>query len=114
MKKWLSSAGHAIRGILFLFKTERNFRIEIGFAIAAIVIGFWLGISAIEFCIVLLCIGAVLGAEAINSAVEHMANVHTREIDPEIKIIKDIAAGAVMIVAFISLVIGLVIFIPRI
>lgn len=113
MKKWLSSAGHAFRGVVFLFTTERNFRIETGFAVAAIAIGLWLGISAFEFCIVLLCISAVLGAEALNSAVERLADVHTRETHPEIKRIKDIAAGAVLIVAFISLVIGIVIFIPR-
>lgn len=113
MRKWLSSAGHAFRGILFLIRTERNFRIEIVVALATILIGIWLRISALEFCIVLLCIGAVLGMEAINSAIERMADFQSRELHPEIKIIKDMAAGGVLILAFISLVVGLVIFIPR-
>jgi diacylglycerol kinase len=114
MKKWLSSARHALHGLLFLVQTERNFRIELFFAFTAIVAGFWLRISVFEFCIVLLCIGAVLGAEAFNSAIERLADFHTREIHPEIKTIKDIAAGAVVMLSIISLIIGLIIFWPLI
>lgn len=113
MKKWLNSAGHAFRGLQFLLITERNFRIEIFFAIAALLLGFWLRISAFEFCVILLCIGAVLSAEAFNSALERMADFQSPEVHPEIKSIKDIAAGAVMVAAIVSLIIGLVIYIPR-
>ncbi|MDZ4748114.1 MAG: diacylglycerol kinase family protein [Saprospiraceae bacterium] len=113
MRNWLNSVGHAIQGIGFLIKTERNFRIEIAFAGIAIFLGIWLHISMIEFCIVLLCIGAVLSAEAFNSAVERMADFQSLEIHPDIKSIKDIAAGGVLLVAFITFVIGLMIFAPR-
>lgn len=82
-------------------------------AFATILLGLWLRISAFEFCVILLCIGAVLSAEAFNSVVERMADFQSRELHPEIKNIKDIAAGAVLIVAIVSLVIGLVIFVPR-
>lgn len=82
-------------------------------AFAALLLGLWLRISAFEFCVILLCIGAILSAEAFNSVVERMADFQSRELHPEIKNIKDIAAGAVLIVAIVSLVIGLVIFVPR-
>lgn len=112
MRKWLSSAGHAFRGILILTKTERNFQVELVIAVATLLLGFWLRISAFEFCVILLCIGAVLCAEAFNSAIERVADFQSRELHPEIKNIKDIAAGAVLLVAIVSLIIGLVIFCP--
>jgi len=110
MRKWLNSAGHAIRGIKFLIGTERNFRIELVFALAAILLSIWLQISVLEWCIILLCIGGVLSAEAINSAIERMADFQSREQHPDIKMIKDISAGAVLIVAILSGMIGLIIF----
>lgn len=114
MKRWFSSLGHAARGVIVFFHTERNARIEIFFAVMAIIMGFVLHLSTIEFCIVLLCIAAVLGAEAINSAIEHLADFQTKEIHPEIRDIKDISAGAVLITAVISMVIGMMIFGPKV
>jgi diacylglycerol kinase len=114
MKKWFNSAGHAIRGIALLFRTERNARIELVFALFALLLGAWLKIPLSEFCIIMVCIGAVLAAEAINSAVERMADFQSRENHPDIKSIKDIAAGAVLIMAVVSVVAGVLIFVPRI
>lgn len=114
MKKWLNSASHAITGIGLLIRTERNFRIELVMAAGAIAMGFWLNISLVSFCIILLCIGAVLSAEAFNSAVERMADIYSSGPHPEIKNLKDISAGAVLILAIASLLIGLLIFGPEI
>jgi undecaprenol kinase len=112
MKKWLNSAGHALRGISFLIRTERNFQIELILGIVAILFGYWLQIAASEWCIILLCIAGVLSAEAFNTAFERMADFQSMEIHPEIKSIKDIAAGAVMIMAIVAAVIGMMIFGP--
>lgn len=110
MRKWLSSTRHAFAGLALLFRTERNARIELAAAILVLIAGIWLQLSIVEICIVLLCIGAVLAAEALNSAIERMADFQHPGIHPEIKHIKDIAAGAVLITAIISLVVGVLIF----
>lgn len=112
MKKWFNSAKHAFTGLVLLFRTERNARIELGAAILVLSLGIWLKLSAAEICIVLLCIGGVIGAEAINSAIERMADFQHQDIHPDIKSIKDMAAGAVLIMALISFATGLIIFIP--
>lgn len=114
MRKWFNSFGHALAGVLLLFKTERNARIELVAACIAIFLSVWLQISTLEFCIILLCIAAVFSAEAFNSAIERLADVQSPHIDPRIKAVKDIAASAVLMVAFASFVIGIIIMLPRI
>lgn len=113
MKKLLSSAGYALHGIALFVRTERNARIEISISVVVVILAFYVKISLVEWSILLLCIGLVLMAEAFNSAVERMADFQTKEKHPEIKGIKDIAAGAVMISVMISLVIGVIILGPR-
>lgn len=112
MKKWLNSASHALNGIIVFFRTERNARIEGVAAMLALCLGIWLQISSAEWCIILLCIGGVLSAEAFNSAIERLSDLYTRERHPEIGILKDIAAGAVFIMALLSFCIGMLIFGP--
>ncbi len=114
MKKLLSSAGHAINGIALFFRTERNARIEISISVVVIILALYVRVSLVEWSILLLCIGLVLMAEAFNSAIERMADFQMKEKHPEIKSIKDIAAGAVLISAVISLVIGVIIFLPKV
>lgn len=114
MKRWFSSLEHAMRGVIVFFRTERNARIELLFALVAIFLGCIFHISVTEFCMVLLCIAAVMGAEAINSAIEHLSNFQTQEIHPAIRDIKDISAGAVLITSVIALVVGILIFGPRV
>jgi len=67
-----------------------------------------------EWIVVLLCICAVLGLEMINSALEHLCNLVQRDYHPLVKKIKDVSAGAVLIASIISVVIGFIIFIPKI
>jgi diacylglycerol kinase len=114
MRKWFNSIRYASEGVYLFLKTERNARISLVAACMAIFLSLWLQISGIEFCIILMCIAAVLSAEAFNTAIERLADMHGYQIDPRIKSIKDIAAGAVLIVALCSLLTGLIIFGPRI
>jgi len=113
MKKWLNSAGHALRGLTLFVRTERNARIEIFISVVVIILAFYIDVSLVEWTMLIFCIGLVLMAEAFNSAIERMADFHTKENHPEIKGIKDMAAGAVLISAIISLVIGVIILGPR-
>jgi diacylglycerol kinase len=113
MKKWFNSFGHAWTGILLFFRTERNARIEMVAACVAVGLSLWLQLSAIEFAIILLCIAVVLSAEAFNSTIERLADIHHPGIHPDIKALKDIAAGAVLIASILSFIIGLLLFVPK-
>ena len=99
--------GHCIRG-------ELNFKIQLVAAITAIVLGIFLNISATEWLFVISCSMLVLSLELLNTASENICNIITNEINPVIKIVKDIAAGAVLVSAIGSAIIGVIIFLPKI
>ncbi len=110
MKRFVKSFKFAIQGIRSGIGDQPNLKILIGIAVAVIGAGFYFRITSIEWCIVLLCIGLVTGMEMINSAIESLVDLVTRERMPLAGRIKDIAAGAVLLVAIISSVIGIIIF----
>lgn len=112
MKKTKNAFLFAIQGLQYAFVHERNFKIEIVLAIAACIAGYALHISNLEWLIVIMNIGFVLSAELVNTAIEKLCDVTTNEINPLIKIIKDVAAAAVLLAAVIALVCASIIFIP--
>lgn len=83
-------------------------------AIAVIIAAIVLKVSGAEAAVLAIAIGLVWVAEIVNTTIEHLANFITRERHPEIKIIKDLAAGAVLIAAITAVIVGLFIFIPKI
>jgi diacylglycerol kinase len=105
---------NAMNGLKFFFKNERNGMIQTSIACFVLLAGLYVHLSSTEWIIVLLCIGAVLTMEMMNSAVEQLCNLVHKEFHPSIKIIKDVAAGAVLFASFVSIIIGLIIFIPKI
>ncbi len=105
---------YAFAGLRWFFKHEHNARIHGVAAILVIIISFVLKISRLEFMAVLLAIALVLVAEMINSAIEKMLDHLSPVIHPAVKIIKDLAAAAVLVAAIVAVVIGLIIFIPKI
>ncbi len=113
MKKFLKGFYYAWRGIRIVFSTERNMKIHLLATILVLTLGFLFHISTTEWLACLLCIGAVLSAEMFNTAIEKL----TDRISPEKSIVaekvKDISAGAVLVVAIISAVIGIIIFFPK-
>lgn len=114
MKKRIQSFKYAFNGLICVASTEANFQIHIAAAAAAIFLGFYLGISRTEWCLVLLCFAAVLSAEALNSAVEKLTDLVSPGRRPEAGAVKDIAAGAVLLSAVMAAVIGGLIFFPKI
>ena len=114
MLRWYNSLGHALRGFFLIIKEEPNFRIELYVAMLVIAMSCWFQITRLEWLVILLCIGGVLSAEAFNSSIERLADHITRERHPDIGKIKDVAAAAVLIMVIISVVMGLLIFGPRI
>lgn len=112
--KLLHSFGFAWFGLKHAFATQMNLRIHVMLAAFAIVMGFSLHITAIEWMIVSICIGMVLFAELMNTALEKLADVVQKDHHPEIKLVKDIAAGAVLIISISAAVTGIIIFLPKI
>jgi diacylglycerol kinase len=114
MKKFLYSVVFALRGMKDFFSGDRNGKIQTVFGITAIALGFALSISSFQWLLVLFCIGLVISLEMINSAIEKFCDMITTDFHPGIRIVKDVAAGAVLVASITSLVIGLIIFIPAI
>lgn len=105
----------AFRGIGLLFRETPNALIQLGAAIAALMMGLFFHISKVEWLILVLLIGLVVSLEAINSALENLSDYASKkEIHPTIKKVKDLSAAAVLVMAIAALVVGAAIFLPRI
>lgn len=104
---------YAGRGIARLISREHNAWIHCFVAVCVVLAGLWLGLSTLEWAAVVLCIGAVLAAEGINSAIEALCDRVSSDYDEAIKHAKDLAAGAVLILAVMSVIVGLLIFVPK-
>ncbi len=114
MSRFTRSFVYAFNGLKLCVLKEANFRIHIACSVLAIVLAILLGLTAVEWMIVLLCIGFVLSMEIINTAIEQVCNFVHRDIHPSMKVVKDIAAGAVLASAIIAVICGAIIFLPKI
>jgi diacylglycerol kinase len=112
MKKFLKSFSHTLYGLQHALVHEQNFRIELFCAIAVCGCGYLFKIAKIEWFIVIINIAAVLTAELFNTALENLCDIVQKEIDPTIKIVKDVSAAAVVITALCAFICGCIIFIP--
>ncbi len=111
--KGLKSFAYAWNGLRICFVQERNFRIHILITGAVLIFAVLLNISAVEWMFICCCIAFVLVTELLNTAVEKLCDLAHPEIHPGIKKIKDIAAAAVLIAAFFSLLVAVIIFLPK-
>jgi diacylglycerol kinase (ATP) len=103
----------ATAGLRYLFTTQRNARVQAGAGTAAILLAAILRISRVEWAILTLTIALVLVLEALNSAIEATVDLVTTDYHPLAKVAKDLAAGAVWLMALTSLAIGAILFLPR-
>lgn len=101
---------NAFRGIRFAFLQERNFRIHVSALVVAICLGFYFGIRAWEWCVILLTGGWVISLELINTAIERLTDLAEPAQNPLAGKIKDISAAAVLISAIVSALLGIIIF----
>ncbi len=108
----IKSFAVAFEGIWTAFKSELHMKIHLVFAIAALLACWFLQVEAWGWCVVIICIGMVFSAEVLNTALEALCNKVSEEYDPLIKIAKDAAAGAVLVLAITSVVVGLTVFVP--
>ena len=114
MNKRIKSFGYAFRGIWKAFVTQPNMQIHFIFAILVAICGFLFDISKIEWLFCLFCFGLVLGAELINSAIENVVDLASPEKHKLAANAKDMAAGAVLVCAIFSAIVGLIIFVPKV
>jgi diacylglycerol kinase (ATP) len=110
----LRSLKFALRGMWLLMTTEDSIKAQLFFAIIAIFLGFYFEISPTEWMIQFLVIGLVLVSEALNTAIEKIADFVHPDYHKKIGFIKDIAAGGPSFAAIISLIIVSIIYIPKI
>ena len=106
--------GFALRGALLLIRTEASIKVQVGIAIIVTVAGFYYNLSATEWILQIFAIGLVMGIEGMNTAVEKIADYIQPEFDEKIGFIKDISAGAVMLVSIAASIIGVIIYFPKI
>ena len=112
--RWLKSARHAIRGFSEVFKTERNFRLEVLAGLLAGILSFVFPLSAAEKAFIILVIASVLMLELLNSAMERIVDTLKPRIDVLAGTVKDILAAAVFLMSVVSVIVGVVIFYPYI
>ena len=114
-KSFLDSFKNAFRGIRVLWKSEKNFRTHSLIALLVLVLAGFVGFGAEEIAILVMMIGIVLICEMINSAIEYTLDaVYKNKYSKLVGMAKDIAAGAVTLSAFTSIVVGVLMFVNQI
>jgi diacylglycerol kinase len=101
-------------GLAHVVRSERNMRIHCIVAVAVVIAGFVFGLAIWEWVAVVFSIGLVLSAECMNTALERLANRVSLDRHPLIKHAKDSASAAVLVLALMSAVIGLIVFLPKV
>ena len=105
---------HAFRGVVVIFKTQHNAWVHGVVALVVIVLGFIYSLSEAEWGLIVLCMAAVLVAEGFNTALEIDMDLTSPEYPPYARDTKDVAAGAVLLTVIGAVVVGLIIFLPKI
>src|SRR5262245_16101396 len=106
----IDSFNYAFEGIIHVLRTQRNLRIHFLIAIGVIAAAIAVGVDRIEMILLILAIAFVLIAEMLNSAIEGAIDVSTTSFDPNAKLAKDIAAGAVLIASITAVAVGYIVF----
>lgn len=118
MHRWRTSRSksfqNAFNGIWFNLRNEPNFLIQLTVALLVIAAGFFFSIRRAEWIMVILSIGSVLAAEAMNTAVEKVCDRFLETHDPIIKRIKDSAAAAVLVLSITAALVGILVFYPHV
>jgi undecaprenol kinase len=108
-KRFHKSFKYAWSGIVQTFKKERNFQIHVMISVMMFFVGFYLQFTKFEWIVILFLIGGMLSLELMNTALERVVDLVTKEFKPLAKAAKDAAAGAVFVYAILSVIIGIII-----
>ena len=113
-KKLINSFKYALQGFASSFRTERNMKIHVVATILVIILGIYLKLNLIEWSIITIAIVIVISAELFNTAIETIVDMVSPQKNEKAKLAKDISAGAVLIFAIGSAIVGFIIFLPKI
>ncbi|MCI8424919.1 MAG: diacylglycerol kinase family protein [Adlercreutzia sp.] len=102
------------RGVAYAFTSQRNLKIQLALAVAAVAAGFAFGIGRAEWLAIVLCIMVVSVAEVVNTAIESVVDLASPEWHELARAAKDAGAGAVLLASAGSVVVALIVFVPRI
>jgi len=105
---------YAFQGLKTALKTEPNLQIHTFFAVSAIITAFILKVSTIEWLLLTFTIFYVITLELLNTVLENVVNLVSPDIKPFAKIAKDVSAACVLLAALMAVIVGLVIFVPKI
>lgn len=114
IKSFLRSLRHALSGIAYAFREERNFQIEIVLGVAAVLLALFFPLASAERAIVFLLVGFILTLELVNTAFERLLDLLKPRVHPYVKVVKDVVAGSVLVGSLVALVIGAFIFVPHV
>lgn len=109
----MASIGHAFRGLAFAIRSETHVRIDLVATVAVIAAGLYFELTTNEWCSIALAIGLVIALEILNTAIERLVDIVSPEHNAAAGRVKDIAAGATLVAAGCSAVVGVLIFGPR-
>jgi diacylglycerol kinase len=114
IRKALRSFTYAGVGIFNLFRFENNARIHLIACILVVIAGIFFKISPVEWALIVIQVALVWAAEAFNTSIEKLADLVSPDYHPAIKIVKDTAAAGVLILAISAVVVGAIVFIPKV
>ncbi|MBE7018455.1 MAG: diacylglycerol kinase family protein [Ruminococcaceae bacterium] len=112
--KFFKSFTYAAKGIAEVYKREQNFKVHTLAAMVALFLGWFFKVSPWEWCFLAVVIALVMAAEMVNTAMENLCDVTHPEKNETIRVVKDVSAGMVLVCAIGALVVGIVIFLPKI
>lgn len=113
LKGRIHSFKYAFRGLWYLITTEHSIMVQLTLGLLVCLLGWYVGLSSLEWICQIFAIGLVLVAESLNTCIEKLCDFIHPEQDKRIGFIKDISAGAVTFAAIAAVVIGLIIYLPK-
>ena len=114
LKKFINSFGYPVKGLKYAYRNEQNLAVDVGIALIVVIFGFIFKVNKYEWAILALTIGLVISCELINTAIEATVDLVTEEYHPLAKVAKDTSAAAVFIFAIVAIIVGLIIFLPKV
>ncbi len=114
IKKFINSFSYPIKGLKYAYRNEQNLAVDVGIAILVLIAGFIFKLDTTEWVVVVFTIGAVLSLELVNSSIEAAVDLVTEEYHPLAKVAKDTSAAAVFVIAIVAVIVGLIIFLPKV
>lgn len=113
LKAFFRAFGYAWEGLSYALATQRNMKVHVVMSALAVAISLFLGLEALEWAVLCLTLALVISLEMVNTAIEAGMDSISTEPHPQIKIAKDVAAGAVLVAAALALLVGACLWGPK-